>query len=198
MCCLWTCVSSMAACAALELVSSTAVCAFPGRVCVSALQCSSLYCPRRCVACSCMLVLQMHVFVQQQPMLCQEVYGLQQHVLHLYCLSARACAAPGCVFLVFSRTFVLHLACLSTRALRCTWMCLPTGALCCTWTCLSARIFAAPVGVCLQELCDAPRHVCQQECSPGCNCRCSVENLFVCFGLFRNSSVCFGCFDIGS
>ena len=117
MCCLWTCVSSMAACAALELVSSTAVCAFPGRVCVSALQCSSLYCPRRCVACSCMLVLQMHVFVQQQPMLCQEVYGLQQHVLHLYCLSARACAAPGRVFLVFSRTFVLHLACLSTRAL---------------------------------------------------------------------------------
>jgi hypothetical protein len=61
-------------------------------------------------------------------------------------------------------------------------MCLPTGALCCTWTCLSARIFAAPVRVCLQELCVAPGHVCQQECSPGCNCRCSVENLF---GLFR-------------
>ena len=77
-------------------------------------------------------------------------------------------------------------------------MCLPTGALCCTWTCLSARIFAAPVRVCLQELCDAPGRVCQQECSPGCNCRCSVENLFVCFGLFRNSSDCFGCFDIGS
>jgi hypothetical protein len=115
-------------------------------------------------------------------MLCQEVYGLQQHVLHLYCLSARACAAPGRVFLVFSRTFVLHLACLSTRALRCTWMCLPTGALCCTWTCLSARIFAAPVRICLQELCDAPGRVCQQECSPGCNCRCSVANLF---DLFR-------------
>jgi hypothetical protein len=166
----------------LELVSSTAVCAFPGCVCVSALQCSSLYCPQRCVACSCMLMLQMHVFVQQQPMLYQEVYGLQQHVLHLYCLSARACAAPGRVFLVFSRTFVLHLACLSTRALRCTWMCLPIGALCCTWTCQSARIFAAPVRVCLQELCDAPGCVCRQECSPGCNCRCSVENLF---GLFR-------------
>ena len=140
------------------------------------------------MACSCMLVLQMHIFVQQQPMLCQEVYGLQQDVLHLYCLSARACAAPGRVFLVFSRTFVLHLACLSTRALRCTWMCLPTGALCCTWTRLSARIFAAPVRVCLQELCDAPGCVCRQECSPGCNCRCSVENLF---GLFRFVSVCF-------
>jgi hypothetical protein len=64
-----------------------------------------------------MLVLQMHVFVQQQPMLCQEVYGLQQHVLHLYCLSARACAAPGRVYLhgllcytcvSVYKSFVLH------------------------------------------------------------------------------------------
>ena len=193
----------MAACAALELVSSTAVCAFPGRVCVSALQCSSLYCPRRCVACSCMLVLQMHVFVQQQPMLCQEVYGLQQHVLHLYCLSARACAAPGRVFLVFSRTFVLHLACLSTRALcstkrclstralRCTWMCLPTGALRCTWVCKNFCCTCA----CLKSF------VTQLDVSANKSAAQAVTVgvlLKIFFGLFRNSSVCFGCFDIGS
>jgi hypothetical protein len=65
-----------------------------------------------------MLVLQMRVFVQQQPMLCQEVYGLQQLVLHLYCLSARACAAPGRVYLhgllcytcvSVYKSFVLHM-----------------------------------------------------------------------------------------
>ena len=50
-------------------------------------------------------------------MLCQEVYGLQQLVLHLYCLSARAWAAPGRVYLhgllcytcvSVYKSFVLH------------------------------------------------------------------------------------------
>jgi hypothetical protein len=132
----------------------------------------SLYCPRSCLACSCMLVLQMHVFVQQQPMLCQEVYGKQQFVLHLYCLSAGASAAPGRVYLhgplcctwtclstralcctwmrLPTRALCCTCACLSTRALCCTWMRLPKSALFYTWTCLSARTFAARVRVCLQ------------------------------------------------
>jgi hypothetical protein len=127
---------------------------------VSVLQ-QSVFCPRSCLACSCMLVHQMHVFVQQQPMLCQEVYGLQQFVLHLYCLSAGACAAPGRVYL--HGLLCCTWTCLSTRALCCTWMCLPTRALCYTWTCLSTRTFTAPVRVCLQELCDALGRVCLQE-----------------------------------
>jgi hypothetical protein len=70
-----------------------------------------------------------------------------------------------------------------------------TRALCCTWTCLSTRTFAAPVRVCLQELCDAPERVCLQESSPLCNCRCSVVIFFIVsasskqvrlFRLFRN------------
>jgi hypothetical protein len=87
----------MEACAALERVSSSAVCAFPGRVFVSVLL-QSVLSPE-------VSGLQLHAcasnarIVQQQPMLCQASYGLQQFVLHLYCLSAGACAAPGRVYL---------------------------------------------------------------------------------------------------
>ena len=89
-----------------------------------------------------MLVLQMRVFVQQQPMLCQEVYGLQQLVLHLYCVSARALAAPG---------LVLHLrVCLQE-------LCASHGRV---WL---QEFCAAPVCVCLQELCAAPGRACLQE-----------------------------------
>jgi hypothetical protein len=42
----------------------------------------------------------MDVFVQQQPVQCQEVYGLQQLVLLLNCLSTRALDTPGCVRLL--------------------------------------------------------------------------------------------------
>ncbi len=101
MCCLWTCVSSMAASAsaALELVSSTAVCAFPGRVCVSALQCSSLYCPRRCVASG----LQLHACASNARICSTAANAVSRGVW-----PTAACTAPGRVFLVFSRTFVLH------------------------------------------------------------------------------------------
>ncbi len=101
-------------------------------------------------------------------------------------------------------------------------MCLPTGALCCTWTCLSARIFAAPVRVCRQELCAVPGRACLQEfllhlcvsvyksfvthldvsanksAAQAVTVGVLLKIFGVCFGLFRNSSVCFGCFDIGS
>jgi hypothetical protein len=159
---------------------------------------SSLCCPWRCLACSCMLVLQMHVFVQQQTLLCQEVYGLQHP--SLCCMTASLLTVCTSLYIswacLFTWAFVLHLACLSTRALCCTWMCLPTRAVCCTWTCLSTRTFAVPVRVCLQELCDAPGRVCLQEYRQHWNCRCSAINIFlVCFGLFRNRYVYFGCFD---
>jgi hypothetical protein len=238
MCCLWTCVSSLTDCAASGLVCSTTacaasgrvsllwrpvlllnvslLCAFPGHVRVSVLQQS--------VMSSEVSGLQLHACASNAricSMLCQEVHGLQQLVLHLYCLSARACAAPGrvclhgllcytCVSVYKSfvlhtdvsgyKSFVLHLdvsayksfvlhapvhVCLQELYAACTCACLSTRALCCMHLCMSVYksfVLHAPVHVCLQELCDAPGRVCQQECSPGCNCRCAVENLF---GLFR-------------
>ena len=148
-----------------------------------------------------MLVLQMRVFVQQQPMLCQEVYGLQQLVLHLYCVSARALAAPG---------LVLHLrVCLQE-------LCTTHGRV---WL---QEFCAAPGCVCLQELCAAPGRACLQKCllhlcvsvyksfvmhldvsanksaAQAVTVGVLLKIFLVCFGLFRNSSVCFGCFDIGS
>jgi hypothetical protein len=208
------CVYSIAACGASGRVCSTATCAASGRVsllwqpvlplnvsqsvlslavsaCVSVLLYSSLYCPRRCLACSYMLVLQMPTAACAASIL-------------FVCKSL--CCTWTCLF---TRVFVLHLACvssralcctwtcLSTRALCCTWMSLPTRALCCTWTCLSTRTFAAHVRVCLKEICDAPGHVCLQESSPLCNCRCwVVKKIFsLFFGLFRNRYVYFGCID---
>jgi hypothetical protein len=95
MCCLWTC------------VSSTAACAFPGRVCVSVLQ-------------QPVLSPEVSGLIQQQPMLRQEEYGLQQLVLHLQytvCLQEPMlhldvsiytgfCAAPG---VSVCNSFVLHM-----------------------------------------------------------------------------------------
>ena len=98
-----------------------------------------------------MLVLPMHVFVQQQPMLCQEVFDLQQHVLHLYCLSARACAAPGCVFFsIFKdfcatpgvsvyKSFALHLDVSADRSFV-LYLDVPVCKnFCCACACLSTR-----------------------------------------------------------
>ncbi len=66
-----------------------------------------------------LLVLPLDIFVQQQPVLCQEMYGLQKLALHLYCLSTRVCAAPefACLQEPFAapghvclyKSFVLHL-----------------------------------------------------------------------------------------
>jgi hypothetical protein len=127
-----TSVCSTAACAALERISSTAGCAVLGRVCVSVTALSILE-----VSGLQLLVLQLNIFVQQQPALCQEMYGLQ---------SLSLCCTWTCLS---TSAFVLHLACLSTRVLN--WTCLPERALCCTMTCLSTKACAAPVRVCLQE-----------------------------------------------
>ncbi len=93
----------------------------------------SLYCP------CCLLVsgLQLlDVFVQQQAVLCQDVYSLQQLVLDLNCLSC-------CIWTCLStksfvrhldvsayKSFVLHLDGSVYKSLCCTWTCLSTRALC--------------------------------------------------------------------
>jgi hypothetical protein len=137
----------MAACAALERVSSSAVCAFPGRVCVSVLQ---------------------------QSVRSPEVSGLQ---LHACASNARICSTaanavpsvvwptPVCAASVLSvcRSLCCTWTCLFTRALCCTWTCLSTRALCCTWRVCLQELCATPVRVCLQELCDALGRVCLQE-----------------------------------
>jgi hypothetical protein len=209
MCCLWTCVSSLTDCAASGLVCSrtacaasgrvsllwrpvlllnvSLLCAFPGRVRVSVLQQSVMSSEGSGLQVH-MLVLQMCVFVQQQPILCQEVYGLPS-VLSV-CKSL--CCTWTCLF---TRAFVLHLRvclqelCASNGRVWLQEFCDAPGCVClrelCAApgrACLQAFLLHLHVRVCLQELCDAPGRVCQQECSPGCNCRCSVENLF---GLFR-------------
>ncbi len=168
-------------------------CAFPGHVYESVVQQSVL--SPEVLAWSCMLVLQMHVFVQQQTLLRQEVYGLQhcslgciftvclQEPVHFLGVSIYMgfCAVPG---LSVYKSFVLHLDVSVNKNL------------CCTCACLSTRTSAVPVRVCLQELCDAPGHVFLQEYRQRWNCRCSVVKIFlVCFGLFRNRYVYFGCFD---
>jgi hypothetical protein len=152
---LWTCLFYSSQCCPLDLsllqqpvlppgrVSPTAVCSVPGRVCVSVLQQSVLSLLGSGLQ---LLVLHLDVCVQHQPVLCQDVYSIaymQQHVLHLYCLSY-------CIWKCLStRALCCTCTCLSTRALCCTWTCLPTIALCCTRTCLSTRACAASVRVCL-------------------------------------------------
>ncbi len=87
-----------------------------------------------------MLVLQMHVFVQQQTWLCQEVYGLQRPSLcciftvclrepvHFLGLSIYMgyCAAPG---VSVYKGFVLHQDVSVYKNLFCTCACLSTRAL---------------------------------------------------------------------
>jgi hypothetical protein len=120
---------------------STAVCAVPGRVCVSVIHCtlySSLY-SRRCLACNMLLVLHLDVSFHQQPVLCQEVYGLQQLLLHLDCLATWSCAATGRICL--------------------------QELLCCTWTCLSTvqePVLLLCVSV-YKSFCATPGRVCLQE-----------------------------------
>jgi hypothetical protein len=128
--------------------------------------------------------------------------GLQQLVVHLDGVSTRASAAPrrvclhellcapevsvDCIetvlhlFVSVYKSFVLCLksvCCicpfLSTRALFCACAYLQsTRVLCCTWTCLPTRV------QCMLYL---EEH--------------NLLNFLVCFGFFRNSFVCFDCFD---
>jgi len=145
----------------------------------------------------------------QQSVMSTKVSGLQLHACAsnaricstadiavtrgLMAYSTAACAAS---LLSVCKSLYISWACLFTWALVLHLVCLSTRALWCTWTCLSTRTFAVPVRVCLQELCDAPGRVCLQEYRQHWNCRCSViKNFLVCFGLFRNRYVYFGCFD---
>ncbi len=109
-----------------------------------------------------MLVLQMHVFVQQKTLMCQEVYTLHHRSL---CSIFTVCLQEPVHFLGVSiymgfcaahdvsvyKNFGLHLDVSAYKSFV-----LP-------WTCLSTKTFAVPVRVCLQELCDSPGRVCLQE-----------------------------------
>jgi hypothetical protein len=132
-----------------------------------------LCCARRCMAC-------------------------KQLVLHLYCLSTRACAAPErvyhqellcwcCTRGSVYKSFVLHQDVSAYKSFKAAPGRVSVyKSLCCTCANLSTT----------QELCDAPGRFCLQESGPRCTCKCTVEKMFwVCFGLFRNRYVCFGCFD---
>jgi hypothetical protein len=119
--------------------------------------------------------------------------------VRLGCLSTRACDAP-----MHARLQELCAApgrvCLQEPALN---LCvLSSRALFCTWTCLSTRVCAAPVRVYLEEICAAPgraclqepvlqlciyiyMHICLQEHSPLCTCRCTVSKQVCLCSLFR-------------
>ncbi len=120
------------------------------------------------------LVLRLEVSVQQQPVLCQEVYCLRQLVLHMDCLSIWTCLPTRilCALVVSvykslcctyacpsTRAFVLRLDVSSFKNLCCTCVCLSTRALGYTRRCLSTRDCAAPVRVC-KSLCAAPGWTC--------------------------------------
>ncbi len=154
-------ICSKAACAAPGLNSSIAVYAVPWHVCVSLLQYSSLYCPRRCLSCS--TVACASPGRQPSTAACAVSEGsLQQLVVHLECLSTSASAAPRCVCLqellfapevsadciepvlhlrvsVYKRS-VLHLEVSVFKSMCCTCACLSTRALCCTCACVSTRV----------------------------------------------------------
>jgi hypothetical protein len=154
-------------------------------------------------------VLHLDVSVHQQPVLCQEVYGLQQLLLLLNCLSTRAWATPGrvlstkafvCILGVcllepvlnlcvsVYRRFCVHLGCLSTRA-------------CVALMCVRLQeILCAPVVSFYKSLCCT--HVCVrlQEllCAPWVSstrvCAAPIFVLFVLFlGMSVYKSLCFTC-----
>jgi hypothetical protein len=183
LCCLWTYSSVLRQTLQSVCVYSIASCAVFGRVCSAETYAatgqfffkSSLCCAKRCKAysslcCTCTI---------QEPVLHLDVsiYCTRDFVLHLD-VSAY-------------KSFELFWTCLSTRACWCSCACLSTSAL---WWCdAPARVclvltnpVAAPVRVCLQELCDAPGHVGIQESSPRCTCRCALLRC-----IFRFVSVCF-------
>jgi hypothetical protein len=179
----------MAASAALERVSSlcfpwTCPCVRSTTVCIV----------RVWPAAACLCVKCSYLFNSSQC--CAKRSCLQQLVLHLYCLSARACAEPGRVYLhgllcytcvSVYKSFVLHtdvsgfesfVLHLDVSAYKSFVLHLDVPVYKSFVTHLDVSVYksaaqAVTVGVLL-------------------------KSFLVCFGLFRNSSVCFGCFDIGS
>ena len=142
-------------------------------------------------------------------MLCQEVYSLQQLVLHLYCLSARAWAAPGRVYLhgllcytcvsVYKSfllhtdvsgymSFVLHLDVSAYKSFVLHLDVPVCKNFCCTCMCVSVyKSFVTHLDVSANK-----------SAAQAVTVGVLLKIFLVCFGLFRNSSVCFDCFDIGS
>ena len=228
MCCLWTCVSSLTDCAASGLVCSTTacaasgrvsllwrpvlllnvslLCAFPGRVRVSVLQQS--------VMSSEVSGLQLHACASN-ACICSTAANAVPRGLWPKAACAPSvlsvCKSLCCTWTcLFTRAFVLHLrVCLQE-------LCASHGRV---WL---QEFCAAPGCVCLQELCAAPGRACLQEflmhlcvsvyksfvthldvsanksAAQAVTVGVLLKIFLVCFGLFRNSSVCFGCFDIGS
>jgi hypothetical protein len=168
--------------------------------------CLCLYCPRRWLSCSILCFTWTYLFncslccARRWPTAACGAPGLSVYKSQCCtetCLPTGAfvCTWGVCrlhtvkpvlhLFVSVYKIFVLHLkvsvfkslwcicAFLSTRALFCTCACLQsTRVLCCTWTCLPTWV------QCMQYL--------EKQ---------SLQNFFVCFGFFRNSFVCIGCFD---
>ena len=217
LCCLWTrlfhnslcrlgtCVSSMAACAALERVSSLC---FPWTCpCVSATAvCNVLGGVWPAAACLCFKCAYLFTAANAVPRGQWPTAACAPSVLSV-CKSL--CCTWTCLI---TRAFVLHLhgrVCL--QELRAShgrvWL---------------QELGAAPGCVCLQKLCAAPGRACLQEfllhlyvsvyknfvthldvsanksAAQAVTVGVLLKIFLVCFGLFRNSSVCFGCFDIDS
>ena len=227
MCCLWTCVSSLTDCAASGLVCSTTacaasgrvsllwrpvlllnvslLCAFPGRVRVTVLQQS--------VMSSEVYGLPLHACASNAR-ICSTAANAVPRGLWPTAACAPSilsvCKSLCCTWTcLFTRAFVLHLrVCLQE-------LCASHGRV---WL---QEFCAAPGCVCLQELCAAPGRACLQEfllhlyvsvyknfvthldvsanksAAQAVTVGVLLKIFLVCFGLFRNSSVCFGCFDIG-
>jgi hypothetical protein len=179
-------------CSHLRRVCSTSVCAVPGRVCVSVHQhaaainwirsiCSTPACavpggvwptadcasPGRAVS------------VQHQPVLCQEVSGLQQNVPHLdaqYPFNTSLCCARRCLAysrmcLTWTRSICSSPACAVPGGVWPTAECASPGRavsvqhqpVLCQEVCVQVHSsLAAPRRVCLHEHCP-PGHACLQE-----------------------------------
>ncbi len=166
MCCLWTCVSSMAACAALERVSSLC---FPWTCpCISATAvCNILGVVWHAAACFCFRC----AYLFNSSQCCAKRSMAYSSLCSICTVCSRACAAPGCVCLhgllcytcvsVYKsfvlhtdvsrykvlhldvsayKSFVLHLDVPVCKNFCCTCACLSTRALWRTWTCLPTRV----------------------------------------------------------
>jgi hypothetical protein len=75
-------------------------------------------------------------FVQKQPVLCQEVKGLQQLVLHMY---VRLQEPVFNLDVSLYKSFCADLDVSAYKSFELYWTCLSTRACCCSCACLSTN-----------------------------------------------------------
>jgi hypothetical protein len=190
---------SIAACAAPGRASSTAVYAVPGHICVSLLQYSSLYCPRRCLSPAAACASPGRICSTAACAVPED--GLKQLVVHLDCLSSKASAAPRRVcpqelscapevsvdyiepvlhlFLSVYKSFVQHLEVSVFKSLCCICAFLSTRALFCICACLQSTRVLCCTWTCLPTRVQWRLYLAEH----------SLQKIFVCFVFFRNRYV---------